>query len=225
MNSSILQNLQTRVIHSSDLADAELHTLHDLFDLTYDQANHGYLDQSLKKLRFLALAHDRETLVGFALGDAVLSPLPRMAEPHCVVLAGICCIAPDYRRLGLFAHLESLAIQESDLIKPEKRTLACGRMAHPASLRIMRGNPTVVPKYGQSPTEWQKEVGLCVAELYGVKLDPETFVVVGKGNPIGYPKIEIRVEEEEWLPFSPVNRDRGDSLLAISWNPDAPEGW
>lgn len=225
MKSPILQNLQTRVIRTSDLADADLNTIHDLFDLTYEQANHSYLDQSLKKLRFLALAHDQETPVGFALGDAVMTPLPRMAEPQCVVLAGICCIAPDYRRLGLFAHLESLAIRESGIPRPDQRTLACGRMAHPASFRIMRGNPTVVPKYGLSPSEWQKEVGLRVAELYGVNLDPETFVVLGKGQPIGYPKIEIRVEEEEWLPFRLVNRGRGDSLLAIAWNPDAPEGW
>jgi hypothetical protein len=225
MNSSVLQNLQTRVIRTSDLADADRHIIHALFDLTYDQANHGYLDQSLKKLRFLALAHDQSTPVGFALGDAVMSPLPRMAGPQCVVLAGICCIAPDYRRLGLFAHLEALSIRESGLIKPEGRKLVCGRMAHPASMRIMRGNPTVVPKYGFSPSEWQKEIGLRVAEIYGVTLDPETFVVVGKGKPIGYPKIEIDVSEEEWLPFRLVNRDRGDSLLAISWTPDAPQGW
>jgi hypothetical protein len=50
-------------------------------------------------------------------------------------------------------------------------------------------------------------------------------VVVGKGKPIGYPKLEIIVDEKEWLPFNGVNRDRGDSLLAVSWNPDAPEGW
>jgi len=225
MNSSILQNLQPRVIRTSDLAGFDLNTIHDLFDLAYDQANHSYLDQSLKKLRFLALAHDQETPVGFALGDAVMTPLPRMAEPQCVILAGICCIAPDYRRLGLFAHLESLAIRESGIPRPDKRTLACGRMAHPASFRIMRGNLTVVPKYGCSPSEWQKEVGLRVAELYGVTLDTETFVVVGKGKPIGYPKLEIIVDEKEWLPFKCVNRDRGDSLLAISWNPDAPEGW
>jgi hypothetical protein len=216
MNSSVLQNLQTRVIRTSDLADADRHNIHDLFDLTYEPPNHSYLNQSLKKLRFLALAHDQSTPVGFALGDAVMTPLPRMAEPQCVVLAGICCITPDYRRLGLFAHLGSLAIRESGLIKPEKRTLVCGRMAHPASLRIMRGNLTILPKYGCSPSEWQKEVGLRVVELYGVTLDPETFVVVGKGKPIGYPKLEIIVDEKEWLPFKCVNRNRGDSLLAVS---------
>ncbi|MEW6187436.1 MAG: hypothetical protein AB1585_17020 [Thermodesulfobacteriota bacterium] len=225
MKSPLLEKIKTRVIPTTDLKEADRFTIHDLFDLAYDQANHGYLNRSLTKLSFLALAYDQENPVGFALGDAVRTTLPRLAEPQCIVLAGICCIAPAYRRLGLFGRLESLAIRESNLIKPGQRTLACGRMAHPASFRILKGNPTVVPQYGQKPTAWQKEVGLQVAELYGVKLDPETFVVQGKGQPIGYPKIEIEVEEEEWLPFKRVNRDRGDSLLAIAWNPDAPEGW
>ncbi len=225
MKSSILQNAQTRVIKTAELTAADRQTIHDLFDLAYGQANHGYLDQSLTKLRFLSLAHDKATPVGFALGDAVITPLPRMTEPQCVILAGICCIAPEYRRLGLFSFLESLAIRESGLVKPGKRSLSCGRMAHPASFRIISRNPTVVPKQGRPPTPWQKEVGLCVADLYGIQLNPETFVVHGKGQPIGYPKLEIRVEEEEWLPFQTVNRDRGDSLLGIAWNPDAPEGW
>ena len=225
MKSSILQNLQTRVIPTTELTDVDLQTIHDLFDLAYDQANHNYLDQSITKLRFLALAHDRQKAVGFALGDAVITPLPRMAKPECVILAGICCIDPEYRRLGLFTYLESLAIRESGILSPGRRALSCGRMAHPASFRIISRNPSVVPKYGYPPTPWQKEVGLCVAGLYGVQLNPETFVVVGKGQPIGYPKLEITVEEEEWLPFQTVNRQRGDSLLGIAWNPAAPEGW
>jgi hypothetical protein len=225
VKSSVLQNLHTRVIETAKLTTPDLRIIHDLFDLAYQQANHGYLDQSITKLRFLALAHDQTIPVGFALGDTVITPLPRMVEPQCVILAGICCIDPGYRRLGLFTYLESLAIRESGLVRPGQRSLSCGRMAHPASFRIIRGNPTVVPKYGHAPSDWQKEVGLCVAKLYSVQLDPETFVVVGKGKPIGYPKIDIRVEEEEWLPFQSVSRDRGDSLLGIAWNPDAPEGW
>jgi hypothetical protein len=215
----------TRVIRTSELTDHDLKTVHELFDLAYAQANHEYLDQSLTKLRFLALAHDRERPIGFALGDAVLTRLPRMAQPHGVILAGICCIDPGFRRLHLFTHLESLTIRESGVIRPGKRSLVCGRMAHPASFRLIGKNPTVVPKYGHVPSEWQKEMGLRVAKIYGVDLDPETFVVLGKGRPIGYPKIDLEVDEEEWLPFTPVHRDRGDSLLAIAWAPEAPEGW
>ncbi len=74
-------------------------------------------------------------------------------------------------------------------------------------------------------SDWHKEMGLRVAELYGVPLDPETLVVIGEGAPIGYPNLDCEVAEEEWVPFEKVNRDRGDALLGIFWVPDAPEGW
>jgi hypothetical protein len=47
----------------------------------------------------------------------------------------------------------------------------------------------------------------------------------GGGRPIGTPRIEIDVADEEWIPFRDVDRDRGDSLLALAWSPDAPPGW
>ena len=64
-----------------------------------------------------------------------------------------------------------------------------------------------------------------MAGLYGVTLDSATFIVKGDGLPIGYPDLEYEIPEEEWLPFQAVNRDQGDSLLGITWFPDAPQGW
>jgi hypothetical protein len=214
-----------RVIPSAELTRPDLVTIHDLFDMNYHQANHPYLDQTFQKLRFTAMAFDHNIPIGFAVADAVQTELPQMKGPQCVALAGICCISPNYRRQGLFSALEIKAIEHSGVFKRDQRSLLCGRMAHPASLRIIGRSPYVVPKYGIVPSDWQKAIGLRVADLYGVVLDPETFVVKGKGSPIGYPKIEIDVEEDEWLVFKPVNRDQGDSLLGISWFPDAPEGW
>ena len=99
-------------------------------------------------------------------------------------------------------------------------------MAHPAALRVFRGHPTLVPKPGIRPTPWQQEVGQAIAEAYGVHaFERETFVCIGSGEPIGYPVIEFEVGPEEWEVFRPVNRDRGDALLAMAWLPDAPEGW
>jgi len=219
------EKLSTRVVLTDPLSPTDRRIVHDLFERTYEEADHDYLDRSLTRLRFLALAFDGEKPVGFALADARRVLLPRLSAPLGVILAGLCCIDPDYRRMGLFARLESLAVRESGLVVPGERTLVCGRMAHPASLRILRGNPTVVPRIGHVPTEWQKEIGLAVAGLYGVELDPETFVVKGKGKPIGFPRLRIEVSEEEWLPFRPVDRRRGDSLLAVAWSPDAPPGW
>ena len=110
-------------------------------------------------------------------------------------------------------------------IRPE-RYLSTGRMAHPASMRTMARNATVVPKPGVPITKWQREVGRAIADAYGVaRFDDDTFVVHGSGVPIGYPVMEIEVEPEEWVVFERVNRDEGDSLLGLCWHPDAPEGW
>ena len=82
-----------------------------------------------------------------------------------------------------------------------------------------------MPQVVRLPTAWQREVGLAVAEAYGSNLDPETFVCVGSGTPIGYPNAEFEATESESAAFAPVDRARGDNLLVINWQPDAPSGW
>ena len=220
-----IDDIQTRVIRTDALRKDDLKMVHRLFDLSYRQANHSYLEKSFSRLKHIAMATDGSTPVGFAVADTIETDLPRMTGLQTVTLAGICCVASDYRRMGLFGKLEGLAGSASGISRAGKRNLVCGRMAHPAGFRTISRSPAVIPKYGIPLSDWQKEVGLKVAGLYGVNLDPETMVVIGAGVPIGYPIIEQEVTEEEWLPFRAVNRDRGDSLLGITWQPDAPEGW
>jgi hypothetical protein len=108
----------------------------------------------------------------------------------------------------------------------QTRRLFCGRMAHPAALRNMAQLASVVPRPGVRPTPWQQGVGQVIADAYRVfDFDPETFVCLGEGRPIGYPRIVFDVEPQEWEAFAEVNRDRGDALLAIAWLPDGPPGW
>jgi hypothetical protein len=218
-------DIEMRVTRTVDLGSDDLERVHQLFDLSYRQANHAYLEKSFSQLKSIALATVERTLVGFAVADTVETLLPRLVDPQAVTLAGICCVDSGYRRVGLFKKLEILAAGASGVLKPGNRLLLCGRMAHPVSFRTMRGFPSVIPKAGVPLSEWHKEMGLKIAELYGSTLDPETLVTIGDGTPIGYPNIACEVAEEEWLPFQAVNRDRGDALLGIFWFPDAPEGW
>ena len=164
-----------------------------------------------------------DTPAGFSLGDMRVMDLPRLPQQQ-VTLAGICCIDPRFRRRGLFGALERAAIMGAGIVAGG-RMLSAGRMAHPVSFRVM--NPaTRIPRYGIKPTPWQRAVGQAIADAYGVpQFDPETFVCHGTGEPIGYPNIEMDVEPDEWRIFEHVNRDRGDSLLGLTWSPDAPEGW
>jgi GNAT superfamily N-acetyltransferase len=220
-----LSAFELRAVPTTDLTQAERDIMHALFDSNYRQANHPYLDKSFAVLRYAALAkaHDG-TPAGFALGDMRIVDLPRLPAT-AVALAGICCVAPAYRRRGLFGALEMTAIGGAG-IRPQGRSLAVGRMAHPASMRTMSRNPGVVPRPGVPITRWQREVGNAIAEMYGVeRFHDDTFLVEGSGAPIGYPVMEVDVEPEEWVVFETVDRDRGDSLLGLSWRPDAPPGW
>ena len=195
-----------------------------LFDACYRQANHAYLEKSLGQLRYVSFAlHDGQP-AGFGLADSRVVDLPGLGR-QTLVLGGLCCILPDFRRRGLFGELERRAAMAGDP-PAGGRSLGCGRMAHPGAFRGLARNPTVVPKPGIAPTAWQREVGQAVADVYGVEtFDPETFVCIGSGKPIGYPVIELETEPQEWEVFRPVDRARGDSLLGIAWSPDAPAGW
>jgi hypothetical protein len=213
-----------RTVASDDLTAADRQRIFDLFDQCYRQANHAYLEKSLTRLRHVAIALDGDVAAGFALADMRVIDLPRLPSTT-VHLAGICCVADAYRRRGLFGRLEATAMARA-AVPVSVRALACGRMAHPASFRLMRQNPSVVPKPGITPTPWQQDVGRAIANAYGVEdFDPTTFVCHGSGTPIGYPVIDIDAAPEEWEAFRPVNRDRGDSLLGMAWHGPPPEGW
>jgi hypothetical protein len=219
-----LSGLDLTVKQTDALSAAERETLLGLFHSNYRRANPAFLEKSLQRLRWAALAHQGRTPVGFALGETRVMDLPRLPG-QVVSLAGICCIRREHRRRGLFAELERLTFTAREVPRSPRR-LFCGRMAHPAALRTIARVPTVLPRPGHRPTTWQQEVGQAIAEAYGVHdFDPETFVCIGPGEPIGYPDIDQDVEAREWEVFEPVDRDRGDALLAIAWAPDAPPGW
>jgi hypothetical protein len=224
MSTDSTADFEFNVVATSDLGEPALARVLALFHASYRAANDAYLKRSLTRLRFIATATSADALAGFALGEMRVMDLPRLPR-QAVALAGICCVDAAFRRRGLFRELERRAFMAA-CIPVEPRVLSCGRLAHPASFRTFNWNPTHVPKRGVRPTLWQQEIGAAIAAAYGVSgFDPETFVCIGSGTPIGYPRIDMDVRAEEWDVFVPVNRDRGDSLLGFFWVPDAPEGW
>lgn len=220
---------QLKIIVNSgkDLGKQELAQVLSLFDQSYDEANHDYLLASFDVLRSIALAYDGTRLVGFAVGDGAKTRLPRMEGLQLLALAGIACIDEGHRRTGLFGQLAITSIQGSGLFETARPFLMCGRMAHAASYRAMTsgGATNCVPLAGKPITPWQREVIAQVASLYKVKVDLETSRVIGKGSPIGYPRLDLAPTTDEEEVFSTVNREQGDSLLALSWRPEAPPGW
>ncbi|HUP87529.1 MAG TPA: hypothetical protein VM143_17890 [Acidimicrobiales bacterium] len=210
------------------LSPGQLSGMHELFDVAYEAADGEYLDRSLTRLGWVSMAFaadDDARLVGFSLGDVRTLDLPSIG-PTPTMLAGLACVDPERRRHGLFRYLSNLSLRAAGLVSPDRRALGAGRMAHPASMRIFAVAPTLVPRPGRRPSPLQQAVGQTVAEAYGVAgFDPATFVCRGSGRPIGFPRMTQEVEAHEWEVFEPVDRDRGDSLLALIWHGEAPDGW
>lgn len=219
-------DLEVRTERTAELSPADRAQIHSLFEQAYEQANGSYLDASLATLRWITLATHGETLAGFSLGEQRVLDLPRVGATRAT-LAGLACVHPEMRRRGLFRRLSNLVLV-ADGVPDAARgpVLGAGRMAHPASYRVYRGHPTLVPTAGTTPNRLQQEVGAAVAVAYGVTdFDAERFVCRGAGAPIGYPKMTQEVEPDEWEVFAPVDRERGDALLAVIWQPTAPDGW
>jgi hypothetical protein len=224
MNTRDFSPFGFRVVETDKASGQDLETVFALFEMNVRQGNRAHVEKSLRVLRYLALAEHQGTPAGFAIGECRVMDLPRLPA-QAVNLAGICCVDPQFRRRGLFAYLEALALGAAGVWDSSRR-LSCGRFVHPAALRVMTLSPARVPLPGVRPTAWQQEVGQAIAQAYGVQaFDPETFVCVGAGEPNGYPRIEVQVEPHEWEVFRPVNLDRGDALLAMVWTPDAPPKW
>ncbi|MEM8605852.1 MAG: hypothetical protein AAGF92_02005 [Myxococcota bacterium] len=218
--------MEIRVVASDRLDDRDREGIHALFGENYRDANHAYLDKSFAGLRHTALAEVDGALVGFAIGDAVRANMPRFDDPQAVALAGLSCIDPATRRRGLFTRLSLAAMSANGVIAAAPRFLFTGRMAHVLTYRHMANNATnAVPDAAAPLTDWHREVAVRIAELFQCEVDPENFVVRGPGAPIGYPRVDFDAPKELEALFAPVDRSRGDALLAMAWMPDAPAGW
>jgi hypothetical protein len=214
-----------RTMLTANLTTTDRQMLAGLFDASFRHADQAHLEKSLGQLRSVSVALCDDKPAGFTVSDVRVMDLPRLPG-QVVMLGGLACVAPEFRRRGVMLELARRNFTDT-APRWSKRALFCVRYGHPAAFRaIVARNQSGVPRPGIRPTTWQQEVGRAIADAYGVEsFDPETFVCQGAGTPIGYPVIDLEVEPLDWEVFQHVNRERGDSLLGIAWMPDAPPGW
>ena len=214
----------TQSVHT--LTEEQIDQVLALFDAAYDDADHSYLLSSFEVMGWIALATSGPMLAGFAIGDAKLVKLPRLEGPCPVAIHGIGCIDENFRRLGLFSRLEKAVVGASGALQPGCNHLHCGRTAHPATYRFLQNiGVGGLPDPGRVLSPWHTETVAAIAELYDATVYPGTCIVIGKGKPIGFPRVHVEASEAELSLFKDVDRNRGDALLAMSWSPQAPAGW
>lgn len=222
-------DLDVQIVRVSSMTASERATVFEIFEASYREPNHEYLERSLDRIGMLSLATVGGRGVGYAITHGRWMELPGFDEPQLVVLHGMRCVVPEYRHRGVNGRTSravdaAMKAELREIGRPEQRQLNCGRYGH-AARAGGRSDPGSVPRVGVLPTPWQQAVGLEVAAAYGSTLDPETFICIGSGTPIGYPNEEFEPNEAERAAYAGVDRDRGDNLLVINWTPDPPPGW
>jgi len=220
-------DIDVRALPTTDLSAHERAGLHGVFDAAYEHADHDYLEDSLTRFDYVAMAWSGDNPVGFALADYRIMDLPGLPG-QLVTRGGLGCVDPGLRRRGTVAALVAAAAHAA--WRPEyaqPRQLSAARFAHPATFRFAREwQNGVVPCPGAVPTPWHQQIGTIVAASLGAAdFLSDTFVCVGPGRPVGQPLVHIDVHEHEWSLFEAVDRDRGDTLLGIGWVPNPPPGW
>ncbi|MDD9892228.1 MAG: hypothetical protein OXT49_01790 [Gammaproteobacteria bacterium] len=218
--------MDIRVERSQTLPTETIQTLYELFDAGYKDADLSYLDKAIETFRYVAIAEEDGELVGFSFGDSLLKELPQMEGEQAIALPGLACVSANIRQQGFFKQLTLAAIGAGEGVDGKRPFLFAGRMAHPITYRAVAANfDSTVPSVSKPITGWHQEVAEVVGGLLGSSVDLDTFVVKGAGKPVGYPRLEYEATAEELAVFEQVNRDQGDSLLAMCWMPVAPAGW
>lgn len=218
--------VQIEVRDTNSLTSQEMNRIIELFEANYDEADPSYIDKSVDTLKYIALASSSSKLVGFGFGETRIMPLPRLSDSEAVALAGMSCVDPTVRQRGLFAQMALHVLSEGGNVPAERPYLFCGRMAHAVSYRtIAKMSPACVPASGVPLSEWHQETLEAAATAFGVSVDSRTGIVKGSGRPVGYPRLAFEPTEAERELFQNVDRTSGDSLLAIAWLPNAPDGW
>lgn len=216
--------------HRSDELDASVRAeLHAVFRAAYADADGDHLDRQLAALGGVGVATDcAGRVVGFSLYGWQMLDLPVIGE-HGVGLVGLSCVHPALRRQGI---ADATGVAAGMAIVEGPLHLGAAKLATPASLHwVLRSIPigrwpSVDDPFAlyDHPSSTQSAVIGALVAAYGGG-GHEGAVCMGSGRPVGRPLVEPIVPSEEAAYFARVDRDRGDSLLWISWMTQPPDSW
>lgn len=229
-----LGGIEISACRPGELSCGDRSALFDVFDATYESADHGYLEEQLESFDSVGLAKLEGRVVGFSICDTRQLDLPVIGVQVCL-REGLSCVLPDVRRGGVMLAMAFTASQRSVFTSGYVGfSLLTQRLATPASLNgVMPGLqrlawPTADDPFAlyDHPTSTQIAVARAIAvDLGSADYDPTAGICVGSGRPIGTPLVEPEVAPDIAARFDPVDRDRGDSLLFVSWVVPPPQLW
>src|SRR5436309_3362334 len=209
--------IQVETKDCTALSDAELSEMAD----TCADGPAGYDVGLLSKQRdewvLITQAREGNKLVGFSF-----CTLERIGGTPSVLI-GLGSVKRNGKRDAVLKALVGDQLRRAVLAFPDEDVLIGTRLLDPAGFQAFKGLEEVVPRPGHKPTGEERAWGRRLAKRFGAegRLDDRTFVLEGDGGPCGALDHEALkpngVSADVAAFFKPLNRRRGDSLIAFGW--------
>ena len=202
---------------SVSLKPPELDVLAQVLRNSGGQCDDSALEEQIENFTLVALATEEEEMVGFLFGS-----LERIGGTPCV-LWGMGATRKGKQAPATVKILTAELYRRAAISFPDEDVLVAGRVAHPAAYNLLAGLTDTVPRPGYKATGEERAWGRRLAKRFGAenRIDDRTFVVTGDGSTAGCLDHEA-LKPEKLDPanagfFSPLNRKRGDYLIAFGW--------
>ena len=200
------------------VSDAELEAMADLCADGQNPFTVGFLSKQTELWVLLTEAREGSRLRGF-----VFSTLERIGGTPVVIL-GAGSVARTSRRSTVLQALVAEQLHRAVMAFPDEDVLMGVRVNDPATFEVFKVLSNVIPRPGHSANGEERAWGRRLAKRYRIgnsAYDPRSFMATGDG---GQPAVldyeTLRPERTDPAlvgMFAPLQRRRGDSLVAVAW--------
>jgi hypothetical protein len=199
------------------LADAELDEMADIVTDGPAGFDIGLLSKQAEAWVLITQVRDTGKLVGFSF-----CTLERIGGTPCL-LWGLASIKRSAKREQVLNAIVAAQFRRAVLAFPDEDVLIGTRFTEPGAFVVFKGLEDVCPRPGHKPSGEERAWSRRLAKRFGAegRIDDRSFVVTGDGNASGSFDHDVlkpeAVDPDVASFFEPLERDRGDVLIAFGW--------
>ena len=199
------------------LGDAELAEMADICAGGPAGYEVGLLSKQREEWVLITRASDGTKLCGYSF-----CTLERIGGTPCL-LWGLASTKRNSKRDTVLKAMCGDQFRRSVLAFPDEDVLVGTRFIDPGAFQSFKGLEDVCPRPGHKNSGEERAWSRRLAKRFGAegRIDDRTFIVTGDGSPCGVTDFEASkpetIDSEVAAFFEPLDRKRGDCLIAFGW--------
>jgi len=199
------------------LADAELADMADIVTDGPAGFTIGLLSKQAEEWVLITQVREAGKLAGFSF-----CTLERIGGTPCL-LWGLASVKRTAKREQVLKAIMSAQFRRAVLAFPDEDVLIGTRFIDPGAFQTFKDLEDICPRPGHKPSGEERAWSRRLAKRFGAegRIDDRTFIVTGDGNATGcfdYSSLKPEsVLPEVAVLLEPLDRERGDVLIAFGW--------